>query len=486
MEILTAGQMRDADKETIANIMPESQLMENAGFAAACQIARRYGKRPVTVLCGAGNNGGDGFVVARLLMRRGWFVEVVFVGDERKMSPAAASNAERFKGGVRPLSLQRLKNAEKDDRLFVDAVFGTGLSRPVTGDIADFFNALNETNAPCVALDIPSGVCADTGEVLGTAPFCDMTVTFCRPKIGHFLYPAKERAGDLIVCPIGISDETVAQQHPSVYENTPDLFSIPASAPYDNKYSRGAVLVRAGEMTGAARLAAAAARRAGAGWVGVSCDSSLQPPFTFDAETVVRPADTPEAFKAQLTDRKIAAAVIGMGLAETPRIRDFLDILSASGKPFVADAGALPFIKTVKDPSRAVVTPHAGEFHRLFPDMAGKNKTDQARTAAKALNCVVVLKGADTVIAAPDGRAAINDTTAFNLATAGSGDVLDGVIGAMLAKSLPPFESACAGVWLHSRAAESVNKFNLTASDIIDALGEIRSSPTPSVHRARI
>lgn len=474
MEILTAGQMRDADKETIANIMPELQLMENAGFAAACQIARRYGKRPVTVLCGAGNNGGDGFVVARLLRRRGWPVEVVFTGDEQKMTPAAAANAAKFKGAVRPLSLQRLKNAEKDGRLFVDAVFGTGLCRPVAGDIADFFNALNETAAPCVALDIPSGVCADTGEVLGTAPFCDMTVTFCRPKIGHFLYPAKERAGDLTVCPIGIPDEIVARQNPAVYENTPDLFFLPTATPYDNKYSRGAVLVRAGEMTGAARLAAAAARRAGAGWVGVSCDTQLQDLFALDAETVVQPADTAEAFKALLNGRKISAAVIGMGLKETPRACEFLDILSASGKPFVADAGALPFIKTVKDPSRAVITPHTGEFCRLFPDRTGKNKLDQARTAAKALNCVVVLKGADTVIAAPDGRAAINATTAFNLATAGSGDVLGGVIGAMLAKSLPPFESACAGVWLHSRAAESAGRANLTAADIVDALGKIR------------
>lgn len=474
MEILTAGQMRDADKETIANIMPELQLMENAGFAAACQIARRYGKRPVTVLCGTGNNGGDGFVVARLLRGRGWPVEVVFTGDERKMSPAATANAAKFKGIVRPLSLRRLQRAKKDGRLFVDAVFGTGLSRPVTGEIADFFNALNETDAPCVALDVPSGVCADTGEVLGTAPFCDMTVTFCRPKAGLCLYPAKERVGKLTVCPIGIPDEIVARRHPSVFENTPDLFSVPAATPFDNKYSRGAVLVRAGEMTGAARLAAAAARRAGAGWVGVSCDCALQNLFAVNAETVVLPAETPEEFRSQLADRKISAAVIGMGAQGTPRLQEFMNILSASGKPFVADAGALPFIKTVKDPSRAVVTPHTGEFHRLFPDMSEKNALDQALNAAKILNCVVVLKGAATVIAAPDGRAAINNTTAFNLATAGSGDVLGGIIGAMLAKSLPPFESACAGVWMHSRAAESAGRFALTASDIIETLGIIR------------
>ncbi len=475
MEILTADQMRAADRETYERLsLSETELMENAGFAAACQIARRYGKRPVTVLCGAGNNGGDGFVVARLLRQRGWFVDVAFVGDERKMSPAARFHAGLFKGTVRPPSFKRLKQTAKLNGLFVDAVFGTGLSRPVGGDLADFFNALNETEVPCCALDIPSGVVADTGEIAGAAPFCDMTVTFCRPKIGHFLYPARERAGDLVVCPIGIPDEIVARQKPSVFENTPDLFSVPDAVPADNKYSRGAVLVRAGEMTGAARLAAAAARRSGAGWVGVSCDSDRRNFFALDAETVVLPADTPEELKALLDSRKISAAVIGMGLPETPRAKEMLNAVAASKKPFVADAGVLPFVKNVKDPSRAVVTPHAGEFRRMFPDMAEKSKLDQALTAAKSLNCVVVLKGADTVIAAPDGRAAINATTAFNLATAGSGDVLSGVIGAMLAKSLPPFEAACAGVRLHSRAAESVPRRDLTASDIIDALGEIR------------
>lgn len=471
MEILTTEQMYAADKETRERFIPEIQLMENAGFAAACQIARRYGKRPVIVLCGAGNNGGDGFVVARLLRRRGWFVEVAFVGDEQKMSPAARHHADLFKGSVRPPSFKRLDEMRRLNGLFVDAVFGIGLSRPISGDLTDFFNALNETDVPCCALDIPSGVVADTGEIAGTAPFCDMTVTFCRPKIGHFLYPARERVGDLIVCPIGVPDEIVARQNPFLFENKPDLFSVPAAAPSDNKYSRGAVLVRAGEMTGAARLTVAAARRAGAGWVGISCDAARQDVFALDAETVVQPADTPETFKTQLDSRKISAAVIGMGLKETPRAKEMLNALSASKKPFVADAGALPFVKSVKDLSRAVITPHSGEFSRLFPDMTEKSKLKQAMSAAKTLNCVVVLKGADTVIAAPDGRAVVNVTTAFNLATAGSGDVLSGVIGAMLSKAMPPFEAACAGVHLHSRAAETVNRRNLTASDIVDALG---------------
>lgn len=470
MEILTTAQMYGADKETYAKIMPEIQLMENAGFAAACQIAQNYSKRPVTVLCGVGNNGGDGFVVARILYDWGWPVEAALTGDEKKLSPAAAANAKKFKGIIRPPSFRRLKKMEQNNGLFVDAVFGIGLARPIENDIADFFNALNETSLPCVALDIPSGVRADTGEILGTAPFCDMTITFCRPKIGHFLYPGKERAGRLAVCRIGIPDEIVANQSPRFYENTPDLFHIPAATPYDHKYSRGAVLVCAGEMSGAARLAAAAARRAGAGWTAVSCGKADAATFAAsDPGLVIQTADSAEEIEKQINDPKITAAVIGMGALKTERTKAFIHAAAESKKPFVADAGALPFIKNIKDLSRAVITPHTGEFRRLFPELDGQDKLTRALAAAEALNCAVVLKGADTVIAAPDGRAAFNSVASFDLATAGSGDVLDGVIGAMLAKGLAPFEAACAGVWLHSRAAETAGQ-NLIAEDLIACL----------------
>lgn len=470
MEILTTAQMYGADKETHAKIMPEIQLMENAGFAAACQIARNYTKRPVTMLCGVGNNGGDGFVVARILHNWGWPVEVALTGDEKKLSPAAAINARKFKGIIRPPSFKRLKKMEKSGGLFIDAVFGIGLTRPIENDIADFFNALNETSLPCVALDIPSGVQADTGAVLGTAPFCDMTVTFCRPKIGHFLYPGKERAGKLLVCPIGIPDETVAHQAPRFHENTPELFHVPEPTPYDHKYSRGAVLVCAGEMAGAARLAAAAARRAGAGWVAVCCDPTAVQSFAAcDPGLVIQTAGSTEELGKQIGNPKTTAAVIGMGALKPERTKALLHAAAESKKPFVADAGALPFIKSAKDLSRAVITPHAGEFHRLFPELDGQDKLTQALTAAETLNCTVVLKGADTVIAAPDGRAAINGAASFGLATAGSGDVLDGVIGAMLAKGLAPFEAACAAVWLHSRAAEAAGE-NLIAEDLIACL----------------
>ena len=470
MEILTAEQMYQADKETVAKIMPEIQLMENAGFAAACQIARNYRKCPVLILCGTGNNGGDGFVAARILAQWGWPVEVAMTGTEEKMSPSARFNAKRFHGTKHQLSFKRLAKLAKNGGLVVDSIFGIGLSRPVQSDIADFFNALNESRLPCVAMDIPSGVHADTGEIMGAAPMCEMTVTFCRPKIGHYLYPGKEYAGRLAVCPIGIPDDIVRKTGASFYENTPELFSIPEATPYSHKYSRGAVLIRCGRMIGAARLAAMASRRVGAGLTSISCSSAAYSVLAADtAGTVLQTADTTEEFADQINSGKISAAVIGMGADEDEQTKSLLHLIAASGKPFVADAGALPFIKSLKNRSLAVITPHAGEFTRLFPDLKGKDKLQQALTAAKALECTVVLKGADTVIAAPNGKAAVNATTCFDLATAGSGDVLDGIIGAMLAKGLPPFEAACAGVRLHSDAAEKAGK-NLIAEDIISCL----------------
>lgn len=448
--------MYAADKETIAKIMPENDLVENAGFAAACQIAKKYGKQPVLVACGAGNNGADGFVAARVLSRRGYSVKVAFAGSKDKMSPACRFAAERFDGIVLPLSpdcLHRFKG------VVVDALFGIGLSRPIQGEIADFITALNASSLPVVSLDIPSGVFADTGAVSPATVKSDLTVTFCRPKPAHFLYPAKEYVGDLTVYPIGITDEIIANQHPRFIINPP--FELPAPTPYDHKYSRGAVLVAGGQMTGAARLAAQAARRFGAGLVKVVCAPETALPYTLgDAGLVV----SIEPLETAVKDKKISAIAFGMGFGLTEQTKAALEAVAKSGKPFVADADALAYVKDIPL-SNAVITPHEGEFARLFPDLKG-DKLSRALTAAETLGCAVVLKGADTVIAAPDGRAAIDANTSFYLATAGSGDVLSGIIAALLAKRLPPFEAACAGVFLHSAAGINTGK-NLIAEDLI-------------------
>lgn len=456
MEILTAAQMYAADKETIAKIMPENDLVENAGFAAACQIAKKYGKPPVLVACGAGNNGADGFVAARVLSNRGYSVKVAFAGQKDKMSSACRFAAERFDGIVTPLSADCLRGFKG---VVVDALFGIGLSRPIEGEPAAFIAALNASSLPVVSLDIPSGVFADTGAVSSAAVKADLTVTFCRPKPAHFLYPAKEYVGDLIVCPIGITDEIVANRHPRFIVNPP--FELPAPTPYDHKYSRGAVLVVGGQMTGAARLAAQAARRFGAGLVKVVCAPENALPYTLgDAGLVV----STEPLETAVKDKKISAIAFGMGFGLTEQTKAALEAVAKSGKPFVADADALAYVKDIPL-SNAVITPHEGEFARLFPDLKG-DKLSRALTAAETLGCAVVLKGADTVIAAPDGRAAIDANTSFYLATAGSGDVLSGIIAALLAKRLPPFEASCAGVFLHSAAGINTGK-NLIAEDLI-------------------
>lgn len=448
--------MYAADKETIAKIMPENDLVENAGFAAACQIAKKYGKQPVLVACGAGNNGADGFVAARVLSNRGYSVKVAFAGQKDKMSSACRFAAERFDGIVTPLSADCLRGFKG---VVVDALFGIGLSRPIEGEPAAFIAALNASSLPVVSLDIPSGVFADTGAVSSAAVKADLTVTFCRPKPAHFLYPAKEYVGDLIVCPIGITDEIVANRHPRFIVNPP--FELPAPTPYDHKYSRGAVLVVGGQMTGAARLAAQAARRFGAGLVKVVCAPENALPYTLgDAGLVV----STEPLETAVKDKKISAIAFGMGFGLTEQTKAALEAVAKSGKPFVADADALAYVKDIPL-SNAVITPHEGEFSRLFPDLTG-DKLFRALFAAEALGCVVVLKGADTVIADPDGRAAIDADTSFCLATAGSGDVLSGIIAAMLAKHIPPFEAACAGVFLHSAAGINTGK-NLIAEDLI-------------------
>lgn len=472
MEILTVSQMYGADKETTAKIMPEKQLMENAGFAAACEIAKRYEKCPVLVVCGSGNNGGDGLVTARILEQWGWPAEVAFAGRKEQMSPGAQEAARMYRGKVSELACERLEYIARTGGIIVDALFGIGLTRAVEGKQAEFINALNETGIPCIAMDIPSGVNADTGKVQGTAPVCDLTVTFCRPKPGHYLYPAKDFIGELTVCPIGIPDETVEAQNPKFFENTPEIFTVPEPGPYDHKYTRGAVLIGGGEMTGAARLAALACRRAGAGLVEVACLPADYAVFAADAPgTIVKKAGTAEEFADMLNDPKIRAVVFGMGAGAGEETKRRVKIITASGKPAVIDADALPFIREMSGLSKTVITPHAGEFARLFPELKDKDKLTQAVTVAETLECTVVLKGADTVIAGPGGYAAIDTDTSFGLSTAGSGDVLAGIIGAMLSGGMDPFEAACAGVWMHSQAGLAADDGFFIAEDIIANLG---------------
>lgn len=469
MEILSTSQMYAADKAT-AKIVPELQLMENAGFATACEISKTFHKCPVFVLCGSGNNGGDGFVIARTLKKWGWPVEVIFAGDITRMKGSVLHNAKKWDGTTVLPSSTLVSRIRSKKGIVVDALFGIGLSKPLPKNIAALFDELNASDTPCVAVDIPSGVQADTGALLNTALKCQMTVTFCRPKVGHFLYPGKEYAGTVLVRPIGITDQVVQEQNPTTFINSPELFQIPEATYSSHKYTQGAVLINGGKMTGAARLAALACRRAGAGWVKITCPQELFSIYSADMPgTLVTPIETADDFTAQVNDPKIKSVVIGMGNGITEETETRLKIVSESGKSFVVDADALSYAKEMNI-SNAVLTPHEGEFRRLFPELNEEGKLARAMIAANRLNCTVVFKGADTIIATADGFSAITPETNFGMATAGSGDVLAGIIGAMLAKGMPPFEAACAGVWLHTQAAISAGT-HIIAEDIIDYLG---------------
>jgi len=395
--ILTAAEMRAAEEAAIAAGTSVAELMERAGRAAAEAIWRYAGPLPALVLCGPGNNGGDGRVIARELRARGVAVREAGL-DSLDVAPAP---------------------------LLIDALFGTGLSRPVAQ--AQKLLGLAAAARVRVAIDLPSGVATDDGAILSPVPDCDLTVTFQTLKPSHWLQPAARRMGRIVVADIGIPVSG------SLVEIGPAPPREPG--PDDHKYSRGYVAVLAGEMPGAAALAAAAALKAGAGYVRL-----IGPSLAGLPHAIVQGPGDPATL---LADERIGAVLVGPGLG---RDRRLLDLAIASGRPLVLDADGL------RACAGAILTPHAGEFARLFPGLAG-SKVEQARAAAAASGAVIVFKGPDTVVAAPDGRAAIAPPAPAWLATAGTGDVLAGIAAARCAALADPFEAACSAVFLHNHAA---------------------------------
>ncbi|WP_448187936.1 NAD(P)H-hydrate dehydratase [Azospirillum sp. sgz301742] len=469
--LLTVAEMQRADLLAIAGGVPGPVLMENAGAAVAREIRARWAPRPVAVLCGPGNNGGDGFVVARLLAEAGWPVRLGLLGSRAALKGDAAQAARRWAGAVEPLGPSLLDGAP----LVVDALFGAGLVRPLDGAARDLVEAM--AGLTVVAVDIPSGVHGDTGAVLGAAPAAALTVTFFRKKPGHLLLPGRLRCGETIVADIGIPGAVLDSIAPRQWENGPELWAAryPWPRAESHKYARGhAVVMGGGRMTGAGRLAARAALRAGAGLVTVAC-----PPEAFaiyaagSPSLIVEPAADDEAFAALLADARKNALLLGPGAGVGVHTRARVLTALDAGRDCVLDADALTsFAGAPADlldrlNSRCVLTPHEGEFARLF-DVEG-DKLARARAAAARCGAVVLLKGADTVIAAPDGRAALNANAPPELATAGAGDVLAGLILGLLAQGMDGFDAACAAAWLHGEAAAQVGP-GLIAEDLPDAL----------------
>ncbi len=469
-ELLTVEEMARADALAIAGGTPGTELMEAAGRAVADRICVRWASRPTTVLCGPGNNGGDGFVIARLLEGRGWPVRVALLGNRDRLKGDAAVNAARWTGPVEPVSATAIADAE----LVVDAVFGAGLVREVDGEARAAIEAIGDRL--CVAVDVPSGVDGNTGQIRGTAPKAALTVTFFRRKPGHLLDPGRFSMGDIHVADIGIPDSVLDEIRPAAFANEPGLWSAALRwpRPGDHKYSRGhAVVAGGGEMTGAARLAARAAMRIGVGMVSVLCPPEARPVY---AASLVGPltvaADGPESFAEYLEDPRRSGALVGPGAGVSEDTREVALRALAVGKPTVLDADALTVFADEPQAlfeaiagTPAVLTPHEGEFARLF-ESAG-DKPIRARKAAAQSGAVVLLKGADTVVAEPDGRIAINANAPPDLATAGAGDVLAGLALGLLAQGLPPFEAAAAAAWIHGEAATAFGP-GLIAEDLPD------------------
>ena len=469
--LLSVADMYAADAAAARAGTPGLTLMENAGRAVARAIVRRWAPRPVAVLCGPGNNGGDGFVVARLLAEAGWPVRLGLLGARERLRGDAAAMAARWEHPVEPLDLALLDG----EPLVVDALFGAGLTRPLGGAALALAEASIARALPCVAVDIPSGIHGDTGAVLGGSFTAAVTVTFGRPKYGHLLLPGREHAGELVVADIGIPAAAIDGLALRVYENKPVLWRalLPAPTPGGHKYSRGHALVVGGDgaHSGAARLAARAALRVGAGLVTVLVPEAAVPVYASQLTAVMVASMT--EFGVALADPRRNALLIGPGCGVSPTTRAQTLRALGAGKRCVLDADALSAFRD--EPAAlfaaltpdTVLTPHEGEYRRLFAHEG--DKLARARTAAAESGAVVVLKGADTVVAAPDGRAAINANAPPTLATAGSGDVLAGFILGLLTQGMPAFEAAAAGVWLHGAAAAAFGP-GLIAEDLSESL----------------
>jgi hydroxyethylthiazole kinase-like uncharacterized protein yjeF len=437
--ILTAGAMRAAEEAAKASVQ---ELMERAGQALAEAAYRFAGPLPALIVCGPGNNGGDGYVAARQLAALGVDVRVAALSEPK--SAAAKWARKQWQGKVENLSAKT-----KPAPLMIDALFGTGLKRGLDAKVAHQLARLREAATVAVACDLPSGVDSDSGELLSDVPLFDLTVTFGALKPAHRLHPAMQRCGRVVLGDIGI--EASANWHEIA---RPDLPRVP---PGGHKYDRGLVHALAGKMPGAIVLAAKAAARTGAGYVRVSTSLSLA-----GLPSAVVQVDT-----AEVNDDRISCLLVGPGMGDVPPI---LTLALTSRAPKVIDADA---ITQLGDPGRlkgqdAIITPHEGEFETLFGKLDG-SKADRAAEAANRSGAVVVYKGPDTVVAAPDGRLGFAPPAPAWLASAGTGDVLAGMIAALRARGMAPFDAACAGVWLHGRAAEIAGP-NMIADDLADAI----------------
>jgi len=486
IDLLTPGEMSECDRLTIAGGVPGIVLMEKAGRAVADAVARHPLGTRVTAVCGPGNNGGDGFIAARVLAERGYPVRLLLLGDAAALRGDAAEAARRWGRPIEVAAPDMLASAG----VIIDALFGAGLNRVIDGAARAMIEAMNASGAPIIAVDLPSGINGASGAVMGAAVKAAESITFFRRKPGHLLLPGRLRAGTMRVADIGIPDSVLEQVQVRTFANGPQLWgrAFPIPRLDGHKYSRGHAVVVSGDVsfTGAARLAARAALRAGAGLVTLASPrAALEVNAAASLAVMVRAVDGAAELTALLADKRLNAVALGPGLGVGEGTRTLVTAALDGARAVVLDADALTsfqgdpevLFRAVAAHDRPVVlTPHGGEFVRLFgkypQDIQSSSKLDSARAAARASGATVLLKGADTVIAAPDGRAAINENAPPWLATAGAGDVLAGLVTGLAAQGMPAFEAACAGVWLHGEAGNAAGP-GLIAEDLSEALPAI-------------
>ena len=465
--VLTAAEVRSAESRAIVAGSDAATLMERAGAAAARAIMAFATPSPTLILCGPGNNGGDGYVVARMLAQAGWPVRVVATG-EPAADPARAARA-RWAGPVEAL------HEAAPAPLLVDALFGIGLTRSLEAAVAATLARLAHAARLRIALDLPAGVDADSGALLGAVVPYDLTIAFGALKPAHLLHPAAALCGRVVVADIGLDTRDAWLR-----ANTPP--APPALGPDAHKAQRGHVLVLGGGPGhgGAARLAARAALRGGAGLVTIAVPGAALAENAARVDAIMlRVLDHPGALKALVAERRADVLALGPALGIDSRARALVEAALALDVPLVLDADVFTLFRgdpeALRRAAPTVLTPHEGEFVRMFGNLPG-SKVDRTRAAAARTGAVVLLKGPDTVIAHPDGRAAVNASVAPWLATAGSGDVLTGAIAARLAGGEDAFSAACAGAWLHARAGEAAGGPGMTADDLPELLGQALSA----------
>lgn len=502
-EILTNEQMAAADRLTIARGTAGFTLMRRAGQGAAAIVKTLYKPQAVTVLCGPGNNGGDGYIIARELKDAGFTVDVWSLVDPARLKGDARASFESWGGSL-------CAEPDLSSSLIIDAVFGTGFNKKLEEPVISILKKIKNSNPDVIAIDIPSGVNGATGAADPAALPARHTITFARKKAGHCLMPGMALCGEIHIVDIGIPDDIIQEAGFMAQDNHPDLWKdrFPHRKTGDHKYAHGhAVVAGAEKMTGATRLAAEACARAGAGLTTVIAPPGTGEIYRRTLAPHVIVEDRKNGLAAHLSDERRNAVLIGPGAGceNTASLqKDVLDILTTSLTPtlspvgrgsldvvrtgegakiIILDADALNCFKDDREKlysalnKNCILTPHEGEFARLFPDIDGL-KTDRAQEAAERTGAVIVLKGPDTVIAAPGRKPVINTNAPPWLATAGTGDVLAGMIAGLAAQGMEPFDAACAAVWIHGEAARQIGE-GLVASDMAGKVpGVIRSLVT--------